>query len=289
MPLHVSQPHQQHLLQSRADEIAATEQLARQNVAVEVQHLLEMGIKQSVDEGRRMLEEQAQEHAQQVDELTISAAKREEALEGSLQSARSRLAEERTETARLVEAARAQAQEHAAALEDARRATEEAVREEQALSVEDRALLATQAQQLRILEAELRQAERAERLGVMQASAAMSEANNAAVELITLRKDKQELLQEEEDLTNRLHELTAEHREAQKSFEIAQSAAQVLMRRRQERLVKKLQQEHVSEVEALRLEKEQALRAEHEAAAAVLNKTVHQWEGTLVERALRPV
>ena len=266
MPLHVSQTHQQHLLQSRADEIAATEQLARQNVAVEVQHLLEMGIKQSVDEGRRMLEEQAQEHAQQVDELTISAAKREEALEGSLQSARSQLAEERTETARLVEAARAQA-----------------------LSVEDRALLATQAQQLRILEAELRQAERAERLGVMQASAAMSEANDAAVELITLRKDKQELLQEEEDLTNRLHELTAEHREAQKSFEIAQSAAQVLMRRRQERLVKKLQREHVDEVEALRLEKEQALRAEHEAAAALLNKTVHQWEGALVERALRPV
>ena len=43
------------------------------------------------------------------------------------------------------------------------------------------------------------------------------------------------------------------------------------------------------EVEALRLEKEQALRAEHEAAAAVLNKTVHQWEGALVESALRPV
>ena len=134
--------------------------------------------------------------------------------------------------------------------------------------------LATQAQQLRILEAELRQAERAERLGVMQASAAMSEANDAAVELITLRKDKQELLQEEEDLTNRLHELTAEHREAQKSFEIAQSAAQVLMRRRQERLVKKLEREHVDEMEALRLEKEQALRAEHEAAAAVLRRVV---------------
>jgi len=262
----VSQDVQHSVLESHAKEAAVTERHVRQSVALQVKYEQENRIALAAKEYKAALDALEARNAERVHQITTAAAKRERQLEEALRAA---LAERDEARAAAAEAAAAHKREFATALEEVRRFSAEAVRREHAASVADhREARVTAPVQLRVLAAELRGAERLERLSMMQARAAEGESAEQSTEVTTLRREARKRAAEAEELQAQLRQLTIDSQEARRSFIAARKCASTMLRRQNARHERQMEQRHADEVERLRRNGEVALRKEQEAAAA---------------------
>ena len=270
----VSQDIQQSVLVSRAEEAAVTEQVVRQSVALQVKYEQENRIALAAKEYKAALDTLEARNAESVHQITTAAAKREFALEEALRAA---LAERDEARAAAAEAAAAHKREFAAALEEVRRFSAEAVRREHAASAADHQQARVTAPiQLRVLTAELRGAERHERLSMMQASAAVGESAEQSTEVTTLRRERRKSVAEAEELQEQLRQLTIDSQEARRSFIAARKCASTMLRRQNARHEREAEQRHADAVARLRKNSEVALRAEQEASAARMEVATSQ-------------
>jgi hypothetical protein len=270
----VSQNIQRSVLVSRAEEAAVTEQVVRQSVALQVKYEQENRIALAAKEYKAALDALEARNTESVHQITTAAAKRERALEEALRAA---LAERDEAQAAAAEAAAAHKREFAAALEEVRRFSAEAVRRVHAASAADHEQARVTAPiQLQVLTAELRGAERHERLSMMQASAAVGESAEQSTEVTTLRREWRKSVAEAEELREQLRQLTLDSQEARRSFVAARKCASTMLRRQNARREREMEQRHAGEVERLRKNSEAALRAEQEAAAARMEVATSQ-------------
>ena len=281
MSLLVSQDIQHSVLVSRAEEAAVTEQVVRQSVALQVKYEQENRIALADKEYKAALDALEARNAESVRQITAANKERERALEKALREA---LAERDEARAAAAEAAAAHKREFAAALEEVRGFAAEAVRREHAASAADHEQARVTAPiQLRCLKAELRGAERHERLSMMQASAAVGESAEQSTEVTTLRRERKKSVAEAAELQEQLRQLTVDSQEARRSFIAARKCASTMLRRQNARHERETEQRHAAEVERLRKNSEQAMHAEQAAAAARMEIATSQGDEAMTK------
>ena len=281
MALKVASGVQRNLLQSRTEEAAQAEQNARQDVAARMQHEVERRLAQQSAELRQAHEAQMRELTERAEAEAAQASEREQTLERQLDVMRNLYSDEQGKVAGLIAAAELKDREHADDLRRAQERAERALARERQNTAEGSTLSQTLDVQVQVLAGELRHSERSEKLSEKKAEAAVIVQGDAAAELTELRKVKQELLKEEEELTQQLTQAHEDKNETKASYAIAQRAATHLMQMRHAKKLQALQLEHMSELERAEQQREVELRDKALQAAQVLQSTVGRWEGAL--------